>query len=93
MDEHGVDAVAAVIEEAGWSYPVSARRLVAEHALRNVELDARGNSVMLGEVVDPNEFREFESEADLKRKLAPVFERHREDRRTGLLGRVRRYLP
>lgn len=90
MDEHGVDAVAAIIEDAGWSYPVSTRRLLDEHALRNIEIDARGNSMMLGEVLDPSDVREFTSEDDLERKLKPVFERHRAERRSGLLDRLRR---
>lgn len=92
MDEYGVDAVAALIEESGWSYPVSSRRLLNEHALRNIEIDARGNSVMVGEVVDPSDVREFTSEADLDRKLTPVFEQLRAKRQRGLLSRLRRYL-
>lgn len=89
MDEHGVDAVAAIIDDAGWSYPVSTRRLLNEHALRNVEIDAKGNSMMLGELLDPGDVREFTSKTDLERKLEPVFERHRAERRTGLLAKLR----
>lgn len=93
MDEYGVDAIAALIEESGWSYPVSSRRLLNEHALRNIEIDAKGNSVMVGEVVDPSDIREFTSESDLERKLTPTFEQLRAKRQTGVLGWVRRHFP
>lgn len=91
MDEHGTDAIAALITEAGWSYPVSTRRFLEEYALRNIDIDGNGNSVMVGEVVDPNEFREFTSEDDLERKLTPVFERLRAERQSSIIGRLRRY--
>lgn len=93
MDEHGADAIAALIEDAEWSYPVSTRRFLGEYALQNIEIDEKGNSVMIGEVVDPNEFREFTSEDDLRRKLTPVFERLRAERQSGIMRRLRRYWP
>lgn len=93
MDEHGADAIAALIEDADWSYPVSTRRFLEEYALRNIEIDGQGNSVMVGEVIDPSEIREFTSEDDLERKLTPVFERHRANRKPGIMGRLWRYFP
>lgn len=92
MDDHGVDTVARLIEESDLSYPVSARRLLGELALRNVNIDEHGNSVMVGEVVDPSEVREFTSREDLERKLEPVFERERAERQPGLVGRLRHFL-
>lgn len=91
MREHGADAVAEIIEDAGWSYPVSVRKLLNEYALHNIRLDSNGNTVMVGEIVSPDDVREFTSEEDLKRKLEPLFEEHRAERTTGLLERVRRY--
>jgi hypothetical protein len=91
MDEHGVDAIVELVEDAGWSYPVSTRRFLDEYALRNIEIDEQGNSIMVGEVVDPNEFREFTGEDDIERKLTPVFERLRTERQSGIVGRLRRY--
>lgn len=91
MNERGVDAVAKLIEDAGWSYPVSTRRLMNEYALNNVEIDSAGNTAMIGELVDPSDFREFTSREDLEQKLGPVFERHRDERRTGIVERIQQY--
>lgn len=91
MNEQGVEAVAKLVADAGWSYPISTRRLMNEYALYNIELDNRGNTLMLGEIVDPHEMREFTSRADLEEKLRPIVEQHRAERQTGLIGRIRRY--
>lgn len=85
---HGTDAVAELVEEAGLSYPISVRRLLAEHALANIELDARGNSLTLSELLGSSDLREFESEADLHRKVEPLVEQRRRERRSGLVARL-----
>lgn len=85
---HGTDAVVEVVEEAELGYPVSVRRLLAEHALANVELDAKGNSLTLSELLGSTDLREFESEADLRRKVDPLVERRRAERHRGLVERL-----
>lgn len=90
MTTHGVEAVQDLIEESEVTYPVSTRRLLREHALANVEIDGKGNSMMLGEVLGPTDIREFSSEADLEQKLEPVFERHRAERRRSVFDRLKR---
>lgn len=85
---HGTDAVVEVIEEGELTYPVSVRRLLGEHALANIELDAKGNSLTLSELLGSTDLREFESEADLRRKVEPVVERRREERHRGLVERL-----
>ena len=87
---HGPDAVHELIEESGWSYPVSTRRLEAEHALSNLHIDEKGNSIMLSELLVESNADKFDSREDLGRKLGPVFERHREARRVGIVGRIKR---
>jgi MoxR-like ATPase len=85
---HGPDAVHELIEESGWSYPVSVRRLEREHALANVRLDDRDNYIMLGELLADVEGDRFESRDDLQRKMEPVVEERRRARRTGVLARL-----
>jgi hypothetical protein len=87
---HGPDAVHELITESGWSYPVSVRRLEREHALSNVQVDEKGNSIMLAELFSRTDVDRFEDRADLESKLGPVFEAESERRRVGIVGRLKR---
>lgn len=89
---HGPDAVHQLITESGWSYPVSARRLEREHALSNVQLDEKGRSIMLAELLSEADADRFEDQTDLREKLEPVFEREIDSRRVGVIGRLKRSL-
>lgn len=86
---YGPDAIHELVEESGWSYPVSVNRLDREHALENVQLDERGNSIMVGELLAAADAERFESREDLERKLGPVVERESRSRRKGIFGRVK----
>jgi hypothetical protein len=87
---HGPEAVHELIEESGWSYPVSVHRLERKHALANVQLDEKGNSAMLSELFVRGDFDRFESRADLDEKVGAVIERELAERETGLLSRIKR---
>lgn len=87
---HGPEAVHELIEESGWSYPVSVRRLEREHALANVQLDERGNSAMLSEVLSRGDFDRFESRSDLEEKVGSAIEAELASRDTGLFARIKR---
>lgn len=87
---HGPDAVHDLVTESGWSYPVSVRRLEREHALANVQVDEKGNSIMLAEVLGQTDVDRFESREDLVTKLGPVFEAESKQRNVGLLGHIKR---
>lgn len=87
---YGTDAVVELVEERGWSYPVSVTRLEREFALTNVHVDTKGNSIMLGELLTEVDGNQFADEADFRGKLEPVFEAERERRRTGVLGSVKK---
>ena len=87
---HGPDAVHELVEESGWSYPVSTRRLEREHALANVDVNEDGNSMMVAELLGKADVDRFESREDLEAKLGPVFEAETERRREGVLGRLKR---
>lgn len=88
MATYGIDAVTELIEDADVEYPVSVDRLVREHALANVDIDEEGNSIMLGELMNVADVREFADEEDVARTLAPVFDRLREERQVTLLDRL-----
>lgn len=89
---HGPDAVHQLITESGWSYPVTVRRLEREHALSNVQLDEKGRSIMLAELLSNTEIDRFEGHTDLRQKLEPVFEREIDSRRVGVIGKLKRSL-
>jgi hypothetical protein len=87
---HGPDAVHELIEESGWSYPVSVRRLEREHALANVQLDEEGNSAMVSELMARGKFDRFESRADLEEKVGEVIRKELAERKTGVFARIKR---
>lgn len=87
---HGPEAVHELIEESGWSYPVSVRRLEREHALANVRLDEDGNSAMLSELLARGEFDRFESRTDLDEKVGDVIDEELAERKTGIVERIKR---
>jgi hypothetical protein len=87
---HGPDAVHRLVDDAGWSYPVSAERLERNYALENVQIDERGNTMMLSELLVAADVDRFENREDVERKLAPVFEAESEARDSGIVGRLKR---
>lgn len=89
---HGADAVHEIIEDSGWSYPVMMSDLEREHALTNLDIDADGKSIMLGELLVDVEVDRFESQEDLEAKLKPVFEAERERRKLSFFERIKHLL-
>lgn len=87
---HGPEAVHELVEESELSYPVTVRALERKHALANVQLDGKGNSAMLSEVLARGEFDRFESRADLEEKVGPAIESELADRESGLFVRLKR---
>lgn len=86
---HGPDAIAELVREGGTSYPISVSQLEREHALDNVQIDERGNSMMVGELLAEVETDRFEDEEDLRASLEPAFEAERERRNTGIIGTIK----
>ena len=86
----GPDAVHELIVEAGWSYPVTSRRLERNMPLENITLDESGNSMMLAEFLQQADVERFESREDLELKLRPVCEAEIQARQTTILGRLKR---
>lgn len=86
---YGPKTVAELIEENGWSYPVSVTRLEREHALMNVSIDEKGHSMMLGELLAEGDVDRFEDEDDLYEKLEPLFEGERQKRSVGIVGKIK----
>ncbi|MFC6734233.1 MULTISPECIES: hypothetical protein [unclassified Haladaptatus] len=86
---YGPDAIIELIDEAGWTYPVTVRRLESEYSLANVQVDAKGNSIMLAELFLDADVDRFESEADLRRKLEPIFKAESKSREKSLVGRLK----
>jgi hypothetical protein len=87
---HGPRKVAELIEEKGWTYPVSVSRLEREHALTNVSIDGKGDSMMLGELLAKGNIDRFEDEDDLYEKLEPLFEQERQRRSVGIVGKIKK---
>lgn len=87
---HGSDAIHELIEDTGWSYPVTVNRLEREYALKNIKLDEDGKyMIMMTELFLNAELDRFESRADLDRKLEPVIEAEINSRKVGYFTRLK----
>lgn len=86
---YGPKKIAELVEESGWSYPVTTTRLERKYALENVQIDEKGNSIMLGELLSNTDVDRFEDEDDLYVKLEPLFEAERQERHVGVLGKIK----
>ena len=86
---YGPDAVAELIEESGLRYPVSVERLEREHALANITVDKKGNSIMLAELLAKGDVDRVHSEEDLHGQLQPIFDQVKQERRKGIIGKLK----
>lgn len=90
---YGLDAIHELIEDSGWSYPVTVTRLEREHALENVKLDEDGqHMIMVSELFVDNDVDRFESREDLERKLEPIIESEIRSRQVSLSARLKQAL-
>jgi hypothetical protein len=86
---HGADAIHELIQKSGMSYPVTVRELEREHALSNVQLDSRGNTAMVSEVLANGDFDRFESQQDLQEKLEGAIRAELAERQTGWVAKLK----
>lgn len=88
---HGSESIHELIQDAGWSYPVTVSRLEREYALENIKLDEDGRyMIMVSELFVNAEVDRFENRDDLDRKLEPIIEAEIESRRPSFFGRLKR---
>lgn len=87
---HGPDAVIELIDETGWSYPVSIERLEREYALANITVDEEGNSIMLAELFGKGKLDRFTSEENAREQLEPLFDQVRAERRSGIIDHLKK---
>lgn len=87
---HGTDALHELIEDADWSYPVKLQKLEQEHPFANIEIDEKGNSITLVELLEHVDAKQIESRKDLERLFAPVFEQETQARQSGVIGKIKR---
>lgn len=86
---YGPDAVAELVEESGLRYPVSVERLERDHALANITVDKKGNSIMFAELLAKGDVDRLQSEEDLHRQFEPIFEQVKQERRKGIIGKLK----
>jgi hypothetical protein len=89
---YGVEAVAELVAGSRLSYSVSVRQLRDEFALTNVNIDERGNSMMVAGILGQTDADRFMDREDLLETLEPLFEVERKERQPGILGRVKLFL-
>lgn len=87
---YGPDAVAELVEESGLRYPVSIERLEREHALANITVDEKGNSIMLAELLAKGDVDRLQSKEDIHDQLGPIFEQVKEERRSGIIDKLKK---
>lgn len=86
---YGPEAIDELIQESGLSYPVTSRQIERQYALTNIDIDNKGQSIMVGELLVQADIDRFESEEDLHDKLEPLFAQEQSKRRTGITGTLK----
>lgn len=93
MVEFGIPALAAHLDDADLSYPITARELVQELDDPAIPVNAQGRTVSLDQALRDVEQTEFATERDVLNALHPVFETYRSEGPTGIIGSLRAILP
>ena len=83
------DTVIQIIHEAGWSYPVSVRRIENHRPMTNIAIDESGNSMMLSELLNRAEINKFRSPDHVEEVLTELCLVESQHRRVGLLGKLK----
>jgi len=91
--EFGIAALDARLENRDVSFPTTAADLEAAHGDVRVAVDPAGNRITLREALAECETSSFDSQQELLNALHPVFERQRERRSGGVLGKLRALVP
>jgi hypothetical protein len=91
--EFGIAALDARLEDRDVSFPVSTADLTAAHGDLRVAVDPAGHEIALREALAECDTSSFDSQQELLNALHPVFERQRERRSRGVLGKLRALVP
>lgn len=91
--EFGIAALEPHLEDAEVHYPVSKSELATSLGDRKIPVDAAGRTVSLGRILDDVESDRFDSEQELMNELHPAFEAHRLHESSGVIGKLRSFLP
>lgn len=89
----GIAALDARLDRSDLTFPADAdavREAVGDVA---VPYDASGSTMTVGEALEEVSQTQFDNEQSLLNALHPVFEHAREHNRTGIVGRLRSFVP
>lgn len=89
----GIAALDERLDRADLTYPVEADELERAIGDETVPYNASGATITVGDALDAVSKRRFDSERELLNALHPVFEEKRAAAASGLLGRIRSFIP
>jgi hypothetical protein len=89
----GIAALDARLDSADLSFPADEGAVRAAVGDEEVPYNASGSTITVATALDRTDVNRFENEQELLNALHPVFEQAREGNRTGLLGRLRSFVP
>jgi hypothetical protein len=89
----GIAALDARLDSAEIDFPADAGAVRTAVGDEEVPYNASGSTMTVATALDRANAEHFENEQDLLNALHPVFEQARESNRTGLLGRLRSFVP
>lgn len=89
----GIAALDARLDSAEIDFPADADAVRTAVGDEEIPYNASGNTMTVATALDRANTKRFETEQDLLNALHPVFEQAREGNRTGLLGRLRSFVP
>lgn len=91
--EFGIAALIPLLEEHNLRFPLSTERLIEQLNDPEIPVDASGQTVSLSTVLAETTQSEFESQQELLNTLHPIFEQHRQNASSSLIGSIRRLIP
>lgn len=89
----GIAALDSQLDEADISFPTDEETLRASLGTTKIPYNVAGNTISLDAALDRISKQQFESERELLNALHPVFEERRATGGSGILARLRSFIP
>lgn len=89
----GIAALDARIENRDVSFPISIDELRESCGDMQIAIDPSGTEIAFATILDQCTRDSFENRQDLLNALHPIFEAERERKSSGVIGRLRQFVP
>jgi hypothetical protein len=89
----GIAALDSYLDQTDVTFPTDEKTLRASLGDTEIPYNAAGNTMTFNTALDSVSKEQFEDERELLNSLHPVFEKRRETGGSGILARIRSFIP